>query len=109
MKAPTYIEHGKFALTDKPEPEILDPRDSIVRVTVNVETFCGECFFCQPGTMPGSMQKEPGSLEVLPVYAFREKYSSMAVIRLICFTWKGQRSSQWPHWRQASALVPSLV
>ena len=99
MKALTYIEHGKFALTDKPKPVILDPRDAVVRVTlgsictsdlhikhgsvpravsgitvghemvgvvesvgsavttvkpgdrvtVNVETFCGECFFCQHG------------------------------------------------------------
>ena len=99
MKALTYIEHGKFALTDKPKPMILDPRDAVVRVTlssictsdlhikhgsvpravpgitvghemvgvveevgsavtsvkigdrvtVNVETFCGECFFCQHG------------------------------------------------------------
>ena len=99
MKALTYIEHGKFALSEKPKPEILDPRDAVVRVTlgsictsdlhikhgsvpravpgitvvhemlgvvesvgsavttvkpgdrvtVNVETFCGECFFCQHG------------------------------------------------------------
>ena len=99
MKALTYIEHGKFALTDKPKPALLDPRDAVVRVTlgsicssdlhikhgsvpravpgitvghemvgvvesvgsavrtvcpgdrvtVNVETFCGECFFCQHG------------------------------------------------------------
>ena len=26
MKALTYIEHGKFALLDKPKPVILDPR-----------------------------------------------------------------------------------
>lgn len=99
MKALTYMEHGKFALTDKPKPKILHPRDAIVRVTlgsictsdlhikhgsvpravpgitvghemvgiveevgeqvenvkpgdrvtVNVETFCGECFFCKRG------------------------------------------------------------
>ena len=99
MKALTYIEHNHFALLDKPEPEIIDPRDAIVRVTlgsictsdlhikhgsvpravpgitvghemvgvvesvgaavktvrpgdrvtVNVETFCGECFFCKKG------------------------------------------------------------
>ena len=99
MKALTYIERGRFALLDKPKPEILDDRDAIVRVTlgsictsdlhikhgsvpravpgitvghemvgvveavgaavtsvnpgnrvtVNVETFCGECFFCQHG------------------------------------------------------------
>ena len=35
MKALTYIEHGKFALSEKPKPEILDPRDAVVRVTLN--------------------------------------------------------------------------
>ena len=99
MKALTYLKHGAFALTDKPKPRILDPRDAVVRVTlgsictsdlhikhgsvpravpgitvghemvgvveavgsavatvrpgdrvtVNVETFCGECFFCKQG------------------------------------------------------------
>ena len=99
MKAYTYIEKGKFALTDKPRPQLQDSTDAIVRVTlgsictsdlhikhgsvpravpgitvghemvgiveavgadvqgikpgdrvtINVETFCGECFFCQHG------------------------------------------------------------
>lgn len=99
MKAYTYIERGKFTLTDKPKPVLLEPTDAIVRVTlgsictsdlhikhgsvpravpgitvghemvgvveqigedvkgvkpgdrvtVNVETFCGECFFCKHG------------------------------------------------------------
>ena len=99
MKAYTYIEKGRFALTDKPRPVILEHTDAIVRVTlgsictsdlhikhgsvpravpgitvghemvgvveeigsevkgisvgdrvtVNVETFCGECFFCRHG------------------------------------------------------------
>ena len=99
MKALTYLEHGKFALLDKPVPTLADPKDAIVRVTlgsictsdlhikhgsvpravpgitvghemvgiveqvgsavttvrpgdrvtVNVETFCGECFFCRNG------------------------------------------------------------
>ena len=31
MKALTYIEHGKFALLDKPKPEILDPQDAVVQ------------------------------------------------------------------------------
>ena len=34
MKALTYIEHGKFALMNKPKPVILDPRDAVVRVTL---------------------------------------------------------------------------
>lgn len=99
MKAYTYIEKGHFALTEKPKPELQEPTDAIVRVTlgsictsdlhikhgsvpravpgitvghemvgvveqvgtdvksvkpgdrvtVNVETFCGECFFCKHG------------------------------------------------------------
>lgn len=99
MKAYTYIEKGRFELLDKPKPQILDPKDALVRVTlcsvcssdlhikhgsvpravpgitvghemvgiveevgpevkdfrpgdrvtVNVETFCGECFFCKNG------------------------------------------------------------
>ena len=99
MLAYTYMERGKFALLDKPKPQLLDDGDAIVkvtlssictsdlhikhgsvpravpgitvghemvgvveqvgagvstvkpgdRVTVNVETFCGHCFFCQHG------------------------------------------------------------
>lgn len=99
MKALTYIGHNNFALLDKQEPVIQDPRDAIVRVTlssictsdlhikhgsvpravpgitvghemvgiveavgtdvktvrkgdrvtVNVETFCGDCYFCRNG------------------------------------------------------------
>lgn len=95
----SYIENGKFELTEKPVPELQDARDAIIRVTlssictsdlhikhgsvpravpgitvghemvgivektgnavtrvkpgdrvtVNVETFCGECFFCRHG------------------------------------------------------------
>lgn len=95
----TYMEKGKFALTEKQKPQLQDERDAIVRVTlasicssdlhikhgsvpravpgitvghemvgiveqvgdrvknvkvgdrvtVNVETFCGECFFCKNG------------------------------------------------------------
>ena len=99
MKALTYTEPGRFELIEKPKPEILDPKDAVVRVTlssicssdlhilhgavplaevgitvghelvgvveavgsdvskvkpgdrvaVNVETFCGECFYCKRG------------------------------------------------------------
>ena len=99
MFAYIYIEKGRFGLTEKPEPQLKDPKDAIVRVTlgsictsdlhikhgsvpravpgitvghemvgvvektgpgvknvkpgdrvtVNVETFCGECFFCRHG------------------------------------------------------------
>ena len=99
MLAYTYIEKGKFSLTEKEKPVLQHEQDAIVRVTlasicssdlhikhgsvtravpgitvghemvgvveeigsavasvkpgdrvtVNVETFCGECFFCQHG------------------------------------------------------------
>ena len=99
MKALTYTEPGRFELIEKPKPEVLDPKDAVVRVTlssicssdlhilhgavpqaevgitvghelvgvveavgsevtkvkpgdrvaVNVETFCGECFYCKRG------------------------------------------------------------
>ena len=34
MLAYTYIEKGKFGLTEKPKPKITDARDAIVRVTL---------------------------------------------------------------------------
>ena len=99
MLAYTYLAKGTFALTQKPKPRLLGPRDAVVRVTlasictsdlhirngavpravpgiavghefvgaveeagdavrhvrrgdrvaVNVETYCGECFFCRNG------------------------------------------------------------
>lgn len=99
MKTLTYTALGRFELTEKPKPVIVDPKDAIVRVTlssicssdlhilhgavpqacvgitvghemvgivesvgsevvnvkpgdrvaVNVETFCGECFYCKRG------------------------------------------------------------
>ena len=99
MLAYTYVRKGEFRLMEKPVPEIQDPGDAIVRVTlgsictsdlhikhgsvpravpgitvghemvgvvektgsgvssvkpgdrvtVNVETFCGRCFFCRHG------------------------------------------------------------
>lgn len=99
MKAYTYVSEGRFELTEKQKPVLMDERDAIIRVTlasictsdlhikhgsvsravpgitvghemvgvvesvgdavthvrpgdrvtVNVETFCGECFFCKKG------------------------------------------------------------
>ena len=50
MKALTYIEHGKFALMDKPIPEILDPRDAIVRVTLG--RICTSDIHIKHGSVP---------------------------------------------------------
>lgn len=110
MKAYTYIEKGKFKLTEKDKPKISDRRDAIVkitlgsicssdlhikhgsvpkavpgitighemvgiveeagedvnnvkvgdRVTVNVETFCGDCFFCKKGYVNNCTDKNGG-------------------------------------------------
>lgn len=110
MIAYTYKEHGKFELTDKPKPEIIDSRDAVVRVTlssicssdlhikhgsvpravpgitvghemvgiveetgsavtkvkpgdrvtVNVETFCGKCFFCRHGFVNNCLHPHGG-------------------------------------------------
>lgn len=99
MKAYTYLDRGRFAMTEKPVPQLLGARDAVVRVTlasictsdlhikhgsvpravkgiavghemvgvveavgaavgglragdrvaVNVETFCGRCYFCRRG------------------------------------------------------------
>lgn len=35
MIAYTHKEHGKFELTEKPLPEIIDSRDAVVKVTMN--------------------------------------------------------------------------
>jgi threonine dehydrogenase-like Zn-dependent dehydrogenase len=50
MKALTYIEHGKFALTDKPKPVILDPRDAVVRVTLG--SICTSDLHIKHGSVP---------------------------------------------------------
>ena len=110
MKAYTYIKKGKFAMTEKPMPQLQHPRDAIVRVTmasicssdihikhgavkravpgitvghemvgvveavgaevthvkpgervtVNVETFCGTCFFCKNGFVNNCTDKNGG-------------------------------------------------
>lgn len=110
MLANIYVDKGNFQLKDILEPELLDEKDAIVRVTmssictsdlhikhgsvpravpgivvghemvgivekvgdkvskvkpgdrvtVNVETFCGECFFCQHGYVNNCTDKNGG-------------------------------------------------
>lgn len=50
MKAFTYIEHGKFAMTDKPKPTILIPTDAIVRVTLS--SICSSDLHIKHGSVP---------------------------------------------------------
>lgn len=106
----TYIKQGQFELIEKPKPQIVEPTDAIVRVTlgsictsdlhikhgsvpramlgitvghemvgvveevgnavtavkpgdrvtVNVETYCGECFFCKHGYVNNCQSPEGG-------------------------------------------------
>ena len=117
MKALTYLEHGRFAVTEKPKPVVTDPRDAVVRVTlgsictsdlhikhgsvpravpgitvghemvgvvesvgaevktvrpgdrvtVNVETFCGECYFCRNGWVNNCTDPDGGQAEFVRV------------------------------------------
>ncbi len=50
MKALTYIEHGKFALLDKPKPVLTDPRDAVVRVTL--ASICTSDLHIKHGSVP---------------------------------------------------------
>jgi alcohol dehydrogenase len=50
MNALTYIEHGKFELIKKPNPEILDDRDAIVRVTLG--SICTSDLHIKHGSVP---------------------------------------------------------
>ena len=50
MLAYTYIEHGKFELREKPEPEITDARDAIVRVTLG--SICTSDLHIKHGSVP---------------------------------------------------------
>ena len=49
-EALTYLEHGKFSLTEKPKPEIMDPRYAIVRVTLG--SICTSDLHIKHGSVP---------------------------------------------------------
>ena len=50
MKAYTYIEKGKFALIDKPKPELQEATDAIVRVTLG--SICSSDLHIKHGSVP---------------------------------------------------------
>lgn len=50
MKALTYISHNNFALTEKPQPVIQDPRDAVVRVTLG--SICTSDLHIKHGSVP---------------------------------------------------------
>ena len=50
MQAYTYIERGRFEFREKPKPELLDPRDAIVRVTLG--SICTSDLHIKHGSVP---------------------------------------------------------
>ena len=50
MLAYTYKEHGHFELIEKPEPELQDSRDAIVRVTLS--SICSSDLHIKHGSVP---------------------------------------------------------
>ena len=54
MKAYTYIEKGHFELVDKPKPEILDPKDAVIRVTLG--SICSSDLHIKHGSVPDQMR-----------------------------------------------------
>ena len=62
MKAYTYIEKGHFELLDKPKPEILDPKDAVVRVTLG--SICSFPLSCIDEAYRLFENKEDGVIKV---------------------------------------------
>ena len=50
MLAYTYIEKGKFALVEKPKPELIEPTDAIVKVTLG--SICTSDLHIKHGSVP---------------------------------------------------------
>ena len=50
MLAYTYISPGKFELIDKPKPELQNPRDAIVRITLG--SICTSDLHIKHGSVP---------------------------------------------------------
>ena len=57
MKAYTYIDKGHFALLEKPEPRILDPKDAIVKVTL--ASICTSDLHIKHGSVPRAVDYSP--------------------------------------------------
>lgn len=50
MKALTYIEKGRFEMTEKAEPELVEATDAIVRVTLS--SICTSDLHILHGSVP---------------------------------------------------------
>ena len=53
MLAYTYVERGKFALLNKPKPQLLADGDAIVRVTLS--SMCTSDVHIKQGSVPGAV------------------------------------------------------
>ena len=53
MKAYTYIKQGQFELIEKPKPQIVEPTDAIVRVTLG--SICTSDLHIKHGSVPRAM------------------------------------------------------
>ena len=58
MKALTYLERGRFAVTEKPKPVVTDPRDAVVRVTLG--SICTSDLHIKHGSVPPDQRPGPG-------------------------------------------------
>ena len=50
MKALTYTAPGRFEQTEKPKPEVSDPKDAVVRVTLS--SICSSDLHILHGAVP---------------------------------------------------------
>lgn len=50
MLAYTYVEHGRFELREKPVPQLKDPHDALVRVTLG--SICTSDLHIKHGSVP---------------------------------------------------------
>ena len=60
MKTLTHLEHGKFALLDKPKPQIINPRDAIARMTLS--SVCTSDLHIEHGSVPGWCRVLPSAM-----------------------------------------------
>lgn len=50
MKAYTYISEGTFGFVEKPKPELMDPGDAVVKVTL--ASICSSDLHIKHGSVP---------------------------------------------------------
>ena len=84
MKALTYIEHGKFALLEKPKPVILDPRDAVVRVTLG--SICTSDLHIKHGSVPRAVPGITVGHEMVGVAPYTKKEAVDRLLFLVLYS-----------------------